>query len=237
MSVKPPGGECHDLFGADCKGSPGHLRVLKPPGGGSSDIFGTAPVDQSPKRRTNYMQSSLFVEPESVNTTPARVKSGNDTHNRLFGEVTTKPVTPYSLKSKSNLGFGDELDNTPAAIGKNIYSPRAEVRRNPVTGDGIESADGLNRNVRRRINKFLGEGTTTNGVKEASVANGNDNANETTNINANVNIENTAVSASAASAPAASAPAASTATSSPARAATAPQRSRVPPGGFSSGLW
>ncbi|XP_049846772.1 microtubule-associated protein Jupiter-like isoform X5 [Schistocerca gregaria] len=203
MSVKPPGGECHDLFGADCKGSPGHLRVLKPPGGGSSDIFGTAPVDQSPKRRTNYMQSSLFVEPESVNTTPARVKSGNDTHNRLFGEVTTKPVTPYSLKSKSNLGFGDELDNTPAANGKNIYSPR-------------------------------GDGTTTNGVKEASVANGNDNANETTNVNANVNNENTAASASA---PAASAPAASTATSSPARAATAPQRSRVPPGGFSSGLW
>ncbi|XP_049782201.1 myosin heavy chain kinase C-like isoform X2 [Schistocerca cancellata] len=133
------------------------VMVLKPPGGGSSDIFGTAPVDQSPKRRTNYMQSSLFVEPESVNTTPARVKSG--------------------------------------------------------------------------------EGTTTNGVKEASVTNGNDNANETTNINANVNNENTAASASAASAPAASAPAASTATSSPARAATAPQRSRVPPGGFSSGLW
>jgi len=72
--VKSPGGECHDLFGAEFNGSPRHQRVLKPPGGGSSDLFG--PGDEAPQpaaqgrkavAATNgHFTSSVILTDESV---------------------------------------------------------------------------------------------------------------------------------------------------------------------------
>ncbi|XP_025419265.1 microtubule-associated protein Jupiter-like isoform X2 [Sipha flava] len=81
----PPGGVCHDLWGAEFLGSPCHNRVLKPPGGGSSDIFGTASCDEvNPhKRGTNQknLQSSIILGGQSptktTNVTDTTATDGN----------------------------------------------------------------------------------------------------------------------------------------------------------------
>ncbi|VVC31793.1 Hypothetical protein CINCED_3A006587 [Cinara cedri] len=89
----PPGGACHDLWGAEFLGSPCHNRVLKPPGGGSSDIFGTASTDEvNPhKRGTNQknLQSSIILGGQTQ-------KQNNDSDvatNGNSGKPDGNPVT------------------------------------------------------------------------------------------------------------------------------------------------
>ncbi|KAK7873446.1 hypothetical protein R5R35_000227 [Gryllus longicercus] len=49
----------------------GKKRVLKPPGGGTSDIFGAPdPVQNSPRRVRNNMQSSVFGPPPTNDGNP-----------------------------------------------------------------------------------------------------------------------------------------------------------------------
>ncbi|KAJ9588773.1 hypothetical protein L9F63_017932, partial [Diploptera punctata] len=159
--------------------------VLKPPGGGSSDIFGAADgVEQSPRRRnTNHLQSSVFAGNDMAETsvTP-RNKSGNDSHNRLFGPVDAQPPSTTKNRLKSNIPFGgvDEMENkSVVANNATIENGHQEVLPTPKDG-----------------NPITGEGySATNGEKEGS-----------------------------------SPPASTTASAEP-------RRARVPPGGFSSGLW
>ncbi|XP_021927026.1 microtubule-associated protein Jupiter-like isoform X8 [Zootermopsis nevadensis] len=107
---QPPGGDCHDLFGAEFKGSPCHHRVLKPPGGGSSDIFGNVEaVEQSPRRvrSKQYLQSSVFAANGVCEPTGTpRSKPGNDSHSRLFGPVESRPQCTPKNRMKSNIPFG-----------------------------------------------------------------------------------------------------------------------------------
>uniref|UniRef100_A0A182F927 Microtubule-associated protein Jupiter n=1 Tax=Anopheles albimanus TaxID=7167 RepID=A0A182F927_ANOAL len=93
--------------------------VLKPPGGGSSDLFGSEQLSAAQIPRTmskNRMQSNIFAAPSSSEAhkngseTPRRAATGQDSHNRLFGEV-DRPFTPSKNHMKSNLPIGgDQAD-------------------------------------------------------------------------------------------------------------------------------
>ncbi|XP_021927023.1 microtubule-associated protein Jupiter-like isoform X5 [Zootermopsis nevadensis] len=135
---QPPGGDCHDLFGAEFKGSPCHHRVLKPPGGGSSDIFGNVEaVEQSPRRvrSKQYLQSSVFAANGVCEPTGTpRSKPGNDSHSRLFGPVESRPQCTPKNRMKSNIPFG----LVGAASDPQESAPRDG---NPVTGDGYTAGN------------------------------------------------------------------------------------------------
>ncbi|XP_058449385.1 microtubule-associated protein Jupiter isoform X2 [Malaya genurostris] len=109
-------------------------RVLKPPGGGSSDLFGTDNMPQTPRNSKNRMQSNIFAAPDSQRAgnvfrqgihryyllggeTPRRAVAGQDSHNRLFGEV-ERPYTPAKNHMKSNLPIGpvDQPDSAAAVV-------------------------------------------------------------------------------------------------------------------------
>ncbi|XP_069681028.1 microtubule-associated protein Jupiter isoform X2 [Periplaneta americana] len=200
---QPPGGDCHDLFGAEFKGSPCHHRVLKPPGGGTSDIFGAAEgVEQSPRRarNTHHLQSSVFgANGASEAPSTPRTKPGNDSHNRLFGPTESRPQTTVRNRLKSSIPLGGAEENhqsSPAENGQQEVLSTPKARRNPVTGDGVCSSDSiLRRSTKKRDgNPVTGEGySAVNGEKESSPANGTSSAEA--------------------------------------------RRNRVPPGGYSSGLW
>ncbi|XP_021927020.1 microtubule-associated protein Jupiter-like isoform X2 [Zootermopsis nevadensis] len=197
---QPPGGDCHDLFGAEFKGSPCHHRVLKPPGGGSSDIFGNVEaVEQSPRRvrSKQYLQSSVFAANGVCEPTGTpRSKPGNDSHSRLFGPVESRPQCTPKNRMKSNIPFG----LVGAASDPQESAPR--VRRNPVTGDGVPSSDCIvRRSVRKRDgNPVTGDGYTAGNDEKDSPSTP---ATTTTNGKGSGDI----------------------------------RRNRVPPGGYSSGLW
>ncbi|XP_035793040.1 microtubule-associated protein Jupiter-like isoform X2 [Anopheles albimanus] len=115
-------------FGENSKSS---SKVLKPPGGGSSDLFGSEQLSAAQIPRTmskNRMQSNIFAAPSSSEAhknvfrqgvhryylfgseTPRRAATGQDSHNRLFGEV-DRPFTPSKNHMKSNLPIGgDQAD-------------------------------------------------------------------------------------------------------------------------------
>ncbi|XP_058118229.1 microtubule-associated protein Jupiter [Anopheles ziemanni] len=105
-------------------------RVLKPPGGGSSDLFGAEHLAPSTPRTMskNRMQSNIFATPADAHKnvfrqgvhryyflgteTPRRTQ-GQDSHNRLFGEV-NRPFTPAKNHMKSNLPIGNGQDHPDA---------------------------------------------------------------------------------------------------------------------------
>ncbi|XP_071443864.1 microtubule-associated protein Jupiter isoform X2 [Hetaerina americana] len=134
-------GQCPDIFTAEFKGSPGHIRVLKPPGGGSSDIFGgdegnnTTPSRPASK---HHLKSSLFVEPPA---SPAPTTNGNTeimsngtpngTPNGTTNGTTNGHVTPKGNKSVArNPVTGEGLGDSQTR------SARKREGRNPVTGEG-----------------------------------------------------------------------------------------------------
>jgi hypothetical protein len=104
-------------------------RVLKPPGGGSSgDIFGPDGHDglmpSTPRSVKNHMRSNIFAAPEPVNKTVLQGlhryfyfgdgmrRQPNDSHNRLFG-TPERPFTPAKNRLKSNIPIGgDESDSS-----------------------------------------------------------------------------------------------------------------------------
>ncbi|XP_049531410.1 microtubule-associated protein Jupiter isoform X2 [Anopheles darlingi] len=112
-------------FGENSKAS---SKVLKPPGGGSSDLFGAEQLSPGQIPRTmskNRMQSNIFAAPSSSaeahkngSETPRRAATGQDSHNRLFGEV-DRPFTPSKNHMKSNLPIGaDQADGRKQQNGK-----------------------------------------------------------------------------------------------------------------------
>ncbi|XP_050070835.1 microtubule-associated protein Jupiter isoform X2 [Anopheles maculipalpis] len=100
-------------------------RVLKPPGGGSSDLFGADQLGPNTPRTMskNRMQSNIFAAPADAHKnvfrqgahryyflgseTPRRAAQGQDSHNRLFGEL-NRPFTPAKNHMKSNLPIGGD---------------------------------------------------------------------------------------------------------------------------------
>ncbi|KAK7873447.1 hypothetical protein R5R35_000227 [Gryllus longicercus] len=196
----------------------GKKRVLKPPGGGTSDIFGAPdPVQNSPRRVRNNMQSSVFGPPPTNGEITPRSKMGCDSYNRLFGPADSRPQSATKNRLKSSIILSNDADSSPPKD-NNSNSPIKEIsavdgvstkasmpRRNPVTGDGMYFKE-IRRSARRRDgNPVTGEGYT-NGEKQPAANN---------------------------APPAAAAAPTTNGTSHSAP----PQRNRVPPGGYSSGLW
>ncbi|XP_069681034.1 microtubule-associated protein Jupiter isoform X7 [Periplaneta americana] len=143
---QPPGGDCHDLFGAEFKGSPCHHRVLKPPGGGTSDIFGAAEgVEQSPRRarNTHHLQSSVFgangasEAPSTPRTKPAR-------RNPVTGDGVCSSDSILRRSTKKRDGNPVTGEGYSAVNGEKESSPAngtssAEARRNRVPPGGYSS--------------------------------------------------------------------------------------------------
>uniref|UniRef100_A0A8D8BD07 Microtubule-associated protein Jupiter n=1 Tax=Culex pipiens TaxID=7175 RepID=A0A8D8BD07_CULPI len=69
----------------------------------------------------NRMQSNIFAVPEGQRAgngeTPRRAANGQDSHNRLFGEV-DRPYTPAKNHMKSNLPIGAGGGDQPDSNGK-----------------------------------------------------------------------------------------------------------------------
>ncbi|XP_016915694.1 microtubule-associated protein Jupiter isoform X4 [Apis cerana] len=224
----------------------GKKRVLKPPGGGSSDIFGAAPEETSPRRVKNHNQSqlgsALFGDTpnnSNSNETP-RNKPGNDSYNRLFGPPDAPPTTPNAKNHmRSNISLSGEsmsssvssgaatspakstgssdsiagvLNGYAASNGNNMTNDvtggSSCLMRNPVTGDGVDVTP-IRRSTRR-----CRDGNPVTGIGYGeSQNNGPAVQNGTTSSNSSEKSNDT----------------------SP--AAKVPARTRVPPGGYSSGLW
>ncbi|XP_053979465.1 microtubule-associated protein Jupiter isoform X1 [Hylaeus anthracinus] len=233
----------------------GKKRVLKPPGGGSSDIFGAGPDETSPRRVKNHNQSqlgsALFGDAPNSNNgneTP-RNKPGNDSYKRLFGPPDAPPTTPNAKNHmRSNISLSGEssassassgastspakstassdsiagvLNGYTASNGNNLTNDITAFRRikrfrgscisrNPVTGDGVIVTP-MRRSARRCRdgNPVTGAGYTESQNNGPAVQNGTSSSNSSVGEKSN--------------------------DSSP--AAKAPARGRVPPGGYSSGLW
>ncbi|KAH0951036.1 hypothetical protein HN011_010136 [Eciton burchellii] len=241
----------------------GKKRVLKPPGGGSSDIFGTAPEETSPRRIKAHNQSqlgsALFGDAngtDSANTavSPRSNKPGNDSYNRLFGPPDAPPTTPNArnhMRSNIPLSGGSSISSlssgaatSPAksmassitnsspgvangfasngsSSSNDITAFRRKKRfrgtsclpaRNPVTGDGIEVTP-----VRRIPRKYR-DGNPVTGTGYATETQKNGPVMQNGNISSNSSSSGEKSN-----------------DTSP--AAKLPTRTRVPPGGYSSGLW
>ncbi|XP_076296536.1 microtubule-associated protein Jupiter isoform X3 [Lasioglossum baleicum] len=237
-------------------------RVLKPPGGGSSDIFGAAPEETSPRRVKNHNQSqlgsALFGEGpnntnKNSNSDTPRNKPGNDSYKRLFGPPDAPSTTPNAKNHmRSNISLsGDSssssassgvatspakstassdsiagvLNGYAASNGNNLTNDITAFRRikrfrgstcitrNPVTGDGVDVTP-IRRSARR-----CRDGNPVTGTGYAESQNNGPAAvqNGTSSSSSSIGDKST--------------------DSSPAAKAAAGGRTRVPPGGFSSGLW
>ncbi|XP_078036206.1 microtubule-associated protein Jupiter [Augochlora pura] len=237
----------------------GKKRVLKPPGGGSSDIFGAAPEETSPRRVKNHNQSqlgsALFGDgpnKNSSNDTP-RNKPGNDSYKRLFGPPDAPSTTPNAKNHmRSNISLsGDSssssassgaatspakstassdsiagvLNGYAASNGNNLTNDITAFRRikrfrgsscitrNPVTGDGVDVTP------IRRIARRCRDGNPVTGTGYTESQNG-----PTTAMQNGTSSSSSSIGEKSAD-------------SSPAAKASAGGRTRVPPGGYSSGLW
>ncbi|XP_011644131.1 microtubule-associated protein Jupiter isoform X1 [Pogonomyrmex barbatus] len=236
-------------------------KVLKPPGGGSSDIFGAAPEETSPRRVKAHNQSqlgsALFGDTngtDNANTavSPRSNKPGNDSYNRLFGPPDAPLTTPNArnhMRSNIPLSGGSSIsslssaaaaspakstasngsNSTPGIVngyasnGSNSSNDMTAFRRkkrfrglptrNPVTGDGIEVTP------MRRIPRKCRDGNPVTGIGYASEAqkNGPVMQNGTASSNSSSSGEKSSDTSPATAKP--------------------PARTRVPPGGYSSGLW
>ncbi|XP_049531413.1 microtubule-associated protein Jupiter isoform X5 [Anopheles darlingi] len=190
-------------------------RVLKPPGGGSSDLFGAEQLSPGQIPRTmskNRMQSNIFAAPSSSaeahkngSETPRRAATGQDSHNRLFGEV-DRPFTPSKNHMKSNLPIGaDQADGRKQQNGKS----NGVAHQN---GNG--TANGHHTNGHSNGNGNISSASSDNG----SSHNGNPVTGEGySKSNGAAEINTTVPSLNG--------------------GGHVINKNRIPPGGFSSGLW
>ncbi|XP_043250501.1 microtubule-associated protein Jupiter isoform X5 [Colletes gigas] len=197
----------------------GKKRVLKPPGGGSSDIFGAAPDETSPRRVKNHNQSqlgsALFGDGPNSNNgneTP-RNKPGNDSYKRLFGPPDAPPTTPNAKNHmRSNISLSGESSSSSASSGASTSPAKSTASSDSIAGvlNGYTASNGNNlTNDITDVNPVTGAGYTESQNNGPAVQNGTSSSNSSVGEKSN--------------------------DSSP--AAKAPVRGRVPPGGFSSGLW
>ncbi|XP_058798742.1 microtubule-associated protein Jupiter isoform X2 [Phymastichus coffea] len=215
-------------------------EVLKPPGGGSSDIFGASDSPATSPRRAgkqphnqSSLSSSFFAEgqpPAGANgSLPdlARSKPGNDSHDRLFGPLGAPP--PPTPPSKHRLRSSISLAGEPAACPlrtngcqhndvvafrriKRFRGSSSGLPRNPVTGDGVDVKPHASRRIVRRTRD--GNPVTGSGYEAQ-----NGSANGAGSGASSVASEK------------------SSSDSSPSSGGAPRLKNRVPPGGFSSGLW
>lgn len=188
-------------------------KVLKPPGGGSSDIFG-GETPSTPRHVKNHMKSNIFAEPESMNKTgdkPRRVQP-IDSYNRLFGEP-NRPNTAGKNHMRSNIPIGS--DGVDGKNGK------------PVT-NGKPATNGMNGNGHHVETNGKAPMVNGNGVAHT---NGHGNGHHETGISKNGN----PVTGEGYMKPATGE--INTQVPSLNGGGHVINKNRIPPGGFSSGLW
>ncbi|XP_033324154.1 microtubule-associated protein Jupiter isoform X5 [Megalopta genalis] len=208
----------------------GKKRVLKPPGGGSSDIFGAAPEETSPRRVKNHNQSqlgsALFGDgpnKNSSNDTP-RNKPGNDSYKRLFGPPDAPSTTPNAKNHmRSNISLSGDSSSSSASSGAATSPAKSTASSDSIAGvlNGYAASNGNNLTnditAFRRIKRFHGNPVTGTGYAESQ--NG-----PTTAVLNGTSSSSSSIGEKSAD-------------SSPAAKASGGGRARVPPGGYSSGLW
>ncbi|KAJ1527637.1 hypothetical protein ONE63_007599 [Megalurothrips usitatus] len=129
--MRPPGGECSDLWGAEFKGSPCHQRVLKPPGGGSSDIFGAGEAQQSPRKVKQYMASNISLTDGAP--APSGPGSTSSAASTASSGETPSPGSPTGTPTRNGTAAGEATQATGQAQAQEQV---AAADGNPVTGEG-----------------------------------------------------------------------------------------------------
>ncbi|XP_049281874.1 microtubule-associated protein Jupiter isoform X2 [Anopheles funestus] len=161
-------------FGENSKAS---SKVLKPPGGGSSDLFGADQLGPNTPRTMskNRMQSNIFAAPSDAHKnvfrqgahryyflgseTPRRTGAGQDSHNRLFGEL-NRPFTPAKNHMKSNLPIGNPAGGDHTDGGK----PHQNGKSNGVAHqNGNGTANGHHTNGHSNGNGHISSASSDNG--------------------------------------------------------------------------
>jgi hypothetical protein len=195
-------------------------KVLKPPGGGTSDIFGGA-IPNTPRSVRNHMASNIFSaggQEKNGNGESTRRQPPANSHNRLFGEVTRPVATPSKNHFKSNLPFGvDATDSNGKANGNGKLAngngiAHANGNGHAANGNGIAHTNGNGIEHGDIISNGKGLNGHTNGHK----SDGNPVTGEGYK-SAPVEINTTVPSLNG--------------------ARQVINKNRIPPGGFSSGLW
>ncbi|KAL0119444.1 hypothetical protein PUN28_007733 [Cardiocondyla obscurior] len=194
-------------------------RVLKPPGGGSSDIFGAAPEETSPRRIKAHNQSQLGsalfgdtngTDNASIALSPRSNKPGNDSYKRLFGPPDAPPTPNARNYMRSNI---------PLSGGSSISSRSSTgTATSPAKSTASSSSGIINGYATNGVNDITdGNPVTGIGYTPEAQKNGPVMQNGTASSNSSNSGEKSH-------------------DTSPGSAKT-PTRTRVPPGGYSSGLW
>ncbi|KAG5314539.1 JUPIT protein, partial [Acromyrmex insinuator] len=208
-------------------------RVLKPPGGGSSDIFGAAPEETSPRRikahNQSQLSSALFGDTNGTDNATAAVsprsnKPGNDSYKRLFGPPDA-PSTPNARNHmRSNIPLSEGSSISSLSSGTAMSPAKSTTSNNSTSGiangyasNGSNSSNDMT--AFRRKKRFRKYGNPVTGIGYASESQKNGPAMQ--NGTASSNSSNSGEKSN---------------DTSPATAKP-PTRARVPPGGYSSGLW
>ncbi|KAF7991282.1 hypothetical protein HCN44_002844 [Aphidius gifuensis] len=188
-------------------------KVLKPPGGGSSDIFGSS-GQTSPRRIKNHNQSQLssgfFGDSTNTGNTSPDSPRGNKPGNDSYKRLfgPPEPINP----------------NTKNHMRSNISLSSSDYQDNLFTIKKMNGINGVlpsNGNSIINGNAFTNDNTDGNPVTGAGyIENGNNGGSQNGSSASSINGDNR-----------------STTDSSPASVTSKPVRGRVPPGGFSSGLW
>ncbi|XP_020293039.1 microtubule-associated protein Jupiter isoform X2 [Pseudomyrmex gracilis] len=204
----------------------GKKRVLKPPGGGSSDIFGAAPEETSPRRVKTHNQSqlgsALFGDANGTDTATTAVsprnKPGNDSYKRLFGPPDAPSTTPNARNHmRSNIPLcGGSSPVSSLSSGAATSPAKSTISSNCSSSNSTCIANG-----------FASNGSNSNDITDGNPVTGTGYASE---AQKNGPVVQNGIASSNSS----SSGEKSNDTSPMAKPAT---RTRVPPGGYSSGLW
>ncbi|XP_043487374.1 microtubule-associated protein Jupiter isoform X3 [Polistes fuscatus] len=220
----------------------GKKRVLKPPGGGSSDIFGSTQDETSPRRVKNHNQSqlgsALFGDATdssnnittttttgnmmdnngaetTTTTTRSGIKPGNDSYNRLFGPPDAPPATPNAKNyMRSNIPLNGGDDTTSPAKSTSSTNSSSSIIHNGFTNTNNSNVNDIT--AFRRIKRFHGNPVTGTGYTSETQNGGSAMQNGTGSSSSSIGEKSNG----------------SSPTGKPAGT-----RTRVPPGGYSSGLW
>ncbi|KAL2731392.1 microtubule-associated protein Jupiter-like isoform X2 [Vespula squamosa] len=200
------------------------IRVLKPPGGGSSDIFGSTQDETSPRRVKNHNQSqlgsALFGDaPDSSNN--SNNATGNMDNNG--GEITPRSGKPGNDSYNRLFGPPDAPPTTPNA--KNYM--RSNI---PLNGDDTTSpakSTSSSNSSSSIVNGFTNSNSNVNDITDGNPVTGTGYTSETQNGGSAMQNGTGSSSSSIGEKSNGSSP-----TGKPAGT-----RTRVPPGGYSSGLW
>ncbi|XP_015186138.1 PREDICTED: microtubule-associated protein Jupiter isoform X5 [Polistes dominula] len=210
----------------------GKKRVLKPPGGGSSDIFGSTQDETSPRRVKNHNQSqlgsALFGDATDSSSNSNLTNSGNNMMDNNGGETTTTTRSGTKPGNDSyNRLFGPP-DAPPATPNAKNYM-RSNI---PLNGDDTtspaKSTSSSNSSSSIIHNGFTNtNNSNVNDITDGNPVTGTGYTSETQNGGSAMQNGTGSSSSSIGEKSNGSSP-----TGKPAGT-----RTRVPPGGYSSGLW